>query len=119
MCLLLYEQNTGVIVADLNFTLCSVPMLLSRNKSKEYQERMILKLAVLLGFLKGNNLIFTNPFKLDGSLDLEYILKKNDAAPECVELFKKVIPGWFSYLDKGGDINNTNRLSQGLKKLTS
>lgn len=106
-------------MVDLNFTLCSVPMLLSRNKSTAYQERMVLKLAVLLGFLKGNNLIFTNPFKLDGGLDLEYVLKKNDAAPECVELFKKVIPGWFLYLDKGGDINNTNRLSQGLKKLVS
>lgn len=106
-------------MADLNFTLCSVPMLHSRNKSKEYQERIVLKLAVLLGFLKDNNLIFTEPFKSDGSLDLEYVLKKNDAAPECVELFKKVIPGWFSYLDKGGDIKNTKRLSAGLKKLAS
>lgn len=102
---------------DLNFTLCSVPMLYSRNKSKEYQERIVLKLTVLLEFLKKNDLISVDPFKADGSLDLDFILKKNDAKPECVELFKKVIPGWFSYLDKGGDVNNIKRLSEGLKKI--
>jgi hypothetical protein len=104
-------------VEDLNFALCSVPMLHSRNKSEEYQDRIVLKLTVLLEFLKSNELIFTEPFKADGSLDLDFILKRNDAKPECVELFKKVIPGWFSYLDKGGDINNIKRLSDGLKKI--
>jgi hypothetical protein len=92
-------------------------MLYSRNKSKEYQERIVLKLTVLLEFLKKNDLISVDPFKADGSLDLDFILKKNDAKPDCVELFKKVIPGWFSYLDKGGDVNNIKRLSEGLKKI--
>lgn len=70
-------------------------------------------------FLKDNDLIFVDPFKADGSLNPEFILKKNDATIECVNLFKKTIPGWFSYLDKGGDIGNTKRLSEGLKKLNT
>jgi hypothetical protein len=93
-------------------------MLYSRNRSAEYQERIVLKLTVLLDFLKKNNLIFVEPFRSDGSLDLDLILRKNDAKPECVELFRKVIPGWLSYLDKGGDISNIKRLSEGLKKIT-
>ena len=51
-------------------------MLHSRNKSKEYQERIVLKLTVLLGFLKDNGLIFIDPFNADGSLNLDFVLKK-------------------------------------------
>ncbi|NAT59286.1 hypothetical protein CU666_14275 [Pseudomonas syringae pv. actinidifoliorum] len=102
---------------DIDFTLCSVPMLYSRNKSKEYQERIIKKLTVLLAFMKANDLFEKNPFNSDGSLNKEFILKKSEATADGVEMFKKVIPGWFSYLDKGGDIDNIARLEKGLEKI--
>jgi hypothetical protein len=44
--------DTGVVVEELDFTLCSVPVLHSRNTSTEYQERIELKLTVLFDFLK-------------------------------------------------------------------
>ncbi|QGG78322.1 hypothetical protein [Pseudomonas syringae] len=102
---------------DMDFTLLSVPMLLSRNKSKEYQDRIINKLAVLLAFMKANDLFELNPFNADGSLDKDFILKKSEATADGVEMFKKVIPDWFSYLDKGGDINNITKLEKGLEKI--
>lgn len=104
-------------MSDIDFTLCSVPMLCSRNKSKEYQERMIKKLAVLLAFMKANSLFEVNPFSSDGTLNKEFVLKKSEATADAVEMFKKVIPGWFSYLDKGGDIDNIARLEKGLEKI--
>jgi hypothetical protein len=104
-------------MSDVDFTLCSVPILYTRNKSSEYQERIINKLTVLMGFLKARQLIKSEPFNADGGLDKSFELKKSDATPECVELFKKVIPGWFNYLDKGGDVNNLSRLEKGLEKL--
>jgi hypothetical protein len=56
---------------------------------------------------------------VDGSLNVDFILRKSDAKPECVELFRKAIPGWFSYLDKGGDIKNIKHLANGLKKISA
>jgi hypothetical protein len=54
---------------------------------------------------------------VDGSLNMDLILRKSDAKPERVELFRKAIPGWFSYLDKGGDIKNIKHLANGLKNI--
>ncbi|AVI87436.1 hypothetical protein BTW15_28360 [Pseudomonas syringae pv. tomato] len=102
---------------DIDFTLCSVPMLYSRNKNKDYQERVINELTVLLAFMKANNLFERDPFNSDGSLNKEFILKKSETTADGVEMFKKVIPGWFSYLDKGGNIDNITRLEKGLEKI--
>ncbi|WP_213881479.1 hypothetical protein [Pseudomonas sp. dw_358] len=102
---------------EIEFTLCSVPMLMSRNKSSEYQERMLIKLDVLMRFLKDNELILDNPFEISGALNTQFVLKKSGADPKCVELFKKVIPAWFAFLDKGGDPKNMSRLEKGLAKM--
>jgi trans-2-enoyl-CoA reductase len=104
-------------MSELDFTLCNMNTLYNVNKTKEYREGIILNISILMKFLKDNDLIFIEPFDEDGSLRLDFVLKKSNAAPECTELFKKVIPGWLNYLDRGGDPKNVSRLDKGLKKI--
>ncbi|MDH0745193.1 hypothetical protein N5D61_02385 [Pseudomonas sp. GD03842] len=102
---------------ELDFTLCNMNTLYNAKKSKEYRESIMLNITMLMRFLKDNDLIFIEPFDEDESLRIDFILKKSNAKPECVELFKKVIPGWFTYLDRGGDPTNISRLNKGLTKI--
>ncbi|MEX5669147.1 hypothetical protein ABFV57_30225, partial [Pseudomonas neuropathica] len=85
---------------DLDFTLCSMPMLASRNKSTAYQEQVVLRYTVLMQFLKSHSLIDLEPFDGRGNLKMDLILKKSDTTAQGLELFKKVIPAWHAYVDK-------------------
>ncbi|WP_338922970.1 hypothetical protein V0M98_12800 [Pseudomonas silesiensis] len=102
---------------DLDFTLCSIPMLASRNKSTAYQEQVVLRYTVLMQFLKSHSLIDLEPFDSGGNLKMDLILKKSDTTAQGLELFKKAIPAWHAYVDKGGDVNNTSKLEKALLKL--
>ena len=104
-------------MSDLDFTLCSIPMLMSRNKSSEYQRQIIVRYTVLMSFLKVRGLIFKEPFDNDGNLKMDLVIKKSDATSQCLELFKKAVPAWHAYVDKGGDVNNTSKIEKALAKL--
>ena len=103
-------------MSDLDFTLCSIPMLMSRNKSTEYQRQIVVRYTVLMSFLKVRGLIFKEPFDSDGNLKMDLVIKKSDATAQCLELFKKAVPAWHAYVDKGGDINNTSKIEKALAK---
>jgi hypothetical protein len=103
---------------DLDFTLCSIPMLASRNKSTAYQEQVVLRYTVLMQFLKSHSLIDLEPFDGRGNLKMDLVLKKTDTTAQGLEMFKKVIPAWHAYLDKGGDVNNTDKLEKAILKLS-
>ena len=45
------------MMGETDFTLHNVQMLLTRNKSKQWQEEIIKSSTVLLGFLKNNGLL--------------------------------------------------------------
>jgi len=104
-------------MSDLDFTLCSIPMLMSRNKSSEYQRQIIVRYTVLMSFLKVRGLIFKEPFDNDGNLKMDLVIKKSDATSQCLELFKKAVPAWHAYVDKGGDVNNTSKIEKALAKI--
>lgn len=52
--------------------------------------------------MRTHGLLYVDPFGVDGELNVDFVLIKSGDSPEGVEVFKKVIPGWFAYLDKGG-----------------
>lgn len=101
----------------MDFKLCSVPMLMSRNKSDDYKRTVSEQLTVLMRFLKYENLIFVNPFDAAGCLRRDFVLTASGSNREAIELFRKAIPAWFEYLDAGGDINNLSKLEKALKLL--
>ena len=102
---------------ETDFTLCSLPMLYSRNKNRTYQERITRSLTALLTFMKATDLFAKDPFNSDGSLNRDFVLKQSEVTAEGVEMFRKVVPGWFNYLDKGGTVDNLTRLEKGLEKI--
>lgn len=104
-------------MSDLDFTLCSVPMLLSRNKSEAYQKQIIERYTAIMGFLWSKKLIKFNPLNDEGKLRLDLVVKKSDVTSECLELFKKAIPAWHSFVDKGGMVEDVSRLEKALAKM--
>lgn len=102
---------------DVDFTLCSIPMLLNRNKSRAYQEQVIARYTAIMTFLWSRKLIYINPFDEDGKLKLDLIIKKSNATQQCAELFKKAIPAWHSYIDRCGKIEDVSKLESYLAKL--
>jgi len=107
-------------MSDLDFTLKSLPMLLSRNKSQEWQDMILGRTSALLLFLKDKNLLVNvEPFDEGGKLKPDTVIKKSNVTTEGLELFKKAIPNWEKYLDKGGAVNNLSILEKGLEKIGS
>ncbi|NIF22093.1 hypothetical protein [Candidatus Pantoea multigeneris] len=105
-------------MSESDFTVRSVPMLLSRNKSQEWRDIVLLRSGMLMRFLKTHNLLINvEPFDENGNVKDDLVIKKSHLTDDGLELFKKVIPGWSQYLDKGGDVNNINRLIKGLEKI--
>lgn len=101
----------------MDFKLCSVSMLMSRNKSEDYKGMVWEQLTTLMGFLKSEGLICVNPFDASGNLRQDFVLNASDSSSEAIELFKKAIPAWFKYLDAGGDVKNLSKLEKALKSL--
>ncbi|WP_234012221.1 hypothetical protein [Cronobacter dublinensis] len=57
------------------------------------------------------------PFEDDGSLKEDLVLYSSDLTDVGNLLFKEYYPKWSSYIDRGGDVNNTKILSDGLNIL--
>lgn len=101
----------------MDFKLCSVPMLMSRNKSDDYKRTVSEQLTVLMRFLKDEKLIFVNPFDAAGCLRQDFVLMASSSSREAIELFRKAVPAWFNYLDAGGNLHNLSKLEKALEFL--
>lgn len=100
-----------------DLTKYSVPMLYSRSKNLEYKESIIEKSVSLLSFLKREGLIKNEPFDADGNLDMTFILRQSDLAPDGLELFKKAIPAWLGKLDRGLAATDVSYLEKALREI--
>lgn len=97
----------------------SLPILINANKNKTYRERVKSNGEKLMQFLKKNNLIKIDPFNDNGEIKENLEVKQSELTEEALELFKKAIPSWWNYLDKGGDPDNMNILEKALAKIRS
>ncbi|PTB21210.1 hypothetical protein C9I57_09955 [Trinickia symbiotica] len=101
-----------------DLSLHNIPVLLSANKSDAYRDQIIRVSTVLLGFLKEHDLLVeADPFGADGKVKEDFVLRMSNVTSDGLELFKKVVPGWSAYIDKGGEIENISRLEKGLQKI--
>ncbi|MDX5631114.1 MULTISPECIES: hypothetical protein [unclassified Brenneria] len=104
---------------DLN--LHNVPMLISRNKSKEWEDGVIRSSTSLLKFMIENQLLVNiDPFDENGKLKLDTVLKMSNVTEEGLEFYKKVVIGWQNYLAKStahDKYENISRLEKGLAKI--
>ncbi|WP_205965253.1 hypothetical protein [Paraburkholderia flava] len=101
-----------------DLSLHNIPVLLSANKSDAYRDQIIRISTSLLNFLKENDLLVNaDPFDEGGKIKEDFVLRMSNVTPDGLELFKKIIPGWSAYIDKGGEIENVSRLEKGLKKI--
>jgi hypothetical protein len=66
---------------------------------------------------QGKWVVMVEPFKDDGSLKEDLILYSSDLTDVGNLLFKEYYPKWSSYIDRGGDVNNTKILNDGLNIL--
>lgn len=93
-------------------------MLLTRNKSKEWREQILKRANVLVSFLNENDLLIDIiPFDNNNNVREDLVIKKSNVTSDGLKLFKKTIPGWSQFLDKGGKIENISRLEKGLIKI--
>ncbi len=91
--------------------------LLKRSKNLSYRAQITKITIVLMTFLKENGLIMIEPFEDDGSLKEDLVLYNSDLTDVGNLLFKEYYPKWSSCIDRGGDVNNTKILSDGLNIL--
>ena len=106
---------------EIDYTLHNLPMLLTRNKNKWWQDPIIQSSIALLGFLKKHELLIdVEPFDEQGNLKTDTVIKKSNLTPEGLELFKTAIPGWHNYLAKSTvptKYQNVIRLEKALAKI--
>lgn len=106
---------------EIDYTLLDLPMLLTRNKNKWWQDPIMQSSIALFGFLKKHELLIgVEPFDEQGNLKTDTVLKKSNLTPEGQELFDIAVDGWFNYLDKSTNptkYQNVSRLEKGLAKI--
>lgn len=95
----------------------SVPLLYSRNKNLEYKSNIIEMSTSLLGFLKQENLIKTEPFTTSGDLKMDFELRESEITPDGLKMFKDAIPKWWKKIDQGLDRSDIEYLKASLKKI--
>ncbi|MEE3664891.1 hypothetical protein V2I52_23785 [Brenneria sp. g21c3] len=109
-------------MSNVDFTLYSIPTLISRNKSKEYQKSIIRAATALFHFMDDNQLLVNiRPFDETGNLNIDIVVKVSNVTDDGFKLFKnKVISGWHDYLDRStapDKYENISRLEKGLAKI--
>ena len=95
----------------------SCPTMIKRSKSLSYRQQVTSMTTVLMNFLEEHKLIVIEPFHEDGSLKDGLVLRSSDLTDLGNEFFKEVFPKWSAYIDRGGDIQKTTILLNGLYKL--
>lgn len=108
-------------MSKIDFTLHNIPLLLTRNKSKQWQEDIIQSSTALLKFLKNNELLIgIEPFDDAGKLKTDTVIKMSNVTQEGLELFKTTVDEWYKYLAKStvpDKYKNISRLEKGLAKI--
>ncbi len=104
-------MNTDFIVLDYS-------TLLNANKSKDYQDRIHLRMKILINFLYQNNLLVNiEPYNEQGNVKEDVILFASNLTADGLELFKKPVQNWFSAHDRGTPIEKITILEKGLEKI--
>lgn len=106
---------------EIDYTLRNLPMLLTRNKNKWWQDSVMQSSTALFGFLKKHELLIdVEPFDEKGNLKTDTVLKKSNLTPEGQELFDIAVDGWFDYLARSTvptKYQNVSRLEKALAKI--
>lgn len=108
-------------MSEIDFTLHNIPMLLTRNKSKQWQEDIIKSSTSLLLFFEENKLLIgISPFNEKRELKTDTVIKISNVTKDGLELFKTTVDGWYNYLARSTAPNkyeNVSRLEKGLAKI--
>lgn len=106
---------------EIDYTLRNLPMLLTSNKNKWWQDSVMQSSTALFGFLKKHELLIdVEPFDEEGNLKNDTVLKKSNLTPDGLELYKTAVDGWYNYLDRStvaDKYQNVSRLEKGLAKI--
>jgi len=92
--------------------------LLKRSKSRSYQLQVKELTKVLMTFLKDNSLINMDPFKEDGSIKEDLVIRKSNLTDIGNELFKIYYPRWSNYIDRGGEYRKCKDIRKWFKGST-
>ena len=91
---------------------------ISGSKDVDYQEAIKKMSLSLMKFLIENDLLVDiNPFKQDGSVKKDLIIKKSNLTDEGFQLFVKPVNNWWNALDRGTPPEKVTILENGLKKI--
>ena len=91
---------------------------ISGSKDVDYQEAIKKMSLSLMKFLIENDLLVDiNPFKQDGSVKKDLIIKKSNLTEEGFQLFVKPVNNWWNALDRGTSPEKVTILENGLKKI--
>ena len=91
---------------------------ISGSKDVDYQEAIKKMSLTLMKFLIENDLLVDiNPFKQDGSVKKDLIIKKSNLTDEGFQLFVKPVNNWWNALDRGTPPEKVTILENGLKKI--
>lgn len=91
---------------------------ISGSKDVDYQEAIKKMSLSLMKFLIENDLLVDiNPFKQDGSVKKDLIIKKSNLTDEGFQLFVKPVNNWWNALDRGTSPEKVTILENGLKKI--
>lgn len=98
--------------------LYDVSMLLSRNKSRSWQNSILTRATALCTFLQENGLLADlHPFDDQGNIRQDVVIRTSNLSREGQALFDSAWLNWEHYLDRGGDAHNTSILEQGLRTI--
>ncbi|WP_081297400.1 hypothetical protein [Gilliamella sp. wkB292] len=105
----------------IDYPLYNIPMLLTKNKSKKWQDDVIETATALFGFLKKQKLLIdVEPFDEQGKLKIDTVIKRENVTPEGLALFNTAVEGWLKYLSRSQAANkyeNLSRLENGLAQI--
>ncbi|MCX8712188.1 hypothetical protein J3U57_06760 [Gilliamella sp. B3464] len=105
----------------IDYPLYNIPMLLTKNKSKKWQDDVIETATALFGFLKKQKLLIdVEPFDEEGKLKIDTVIKRENVTPEGLALFNTAVEGWLKYLNRSQAANkyeNLSRLGNGLAQI--
>jgi hypothetical protein len=95
----------------------SYPDFLSRSKKTSYRQAVTERGKSLMKFLSKNGLILIDPFKEDGELKDDLVVRLSNLTPEGIEILNEPVAKWWSFVEKGGDVNDISILEKSLSKI--
>jgi hypothetical protein len=95
----------------------SYPDFLNRSKKTSYRQAVTARGKSLMKFLLENNLVLINPFKDDGEIKDDLVIRLSNLTQEGAEILNEPVAKWWSFVEKGGDVNDISILEKSLSKI--